>query len=156
MVHLRLPGARVPQQLRSHSHGGLGVIKSASKFLMVSALAAIGLGTSIVDFRRAGAEAYVLRYHHRHARHPDGARRYMGYGIAVTAISISQGRRTDLGFRFIRNYFRNSSITGTIIFGLTGGNESTSFVSSFICPSLKCPVSPSRIFISLPSCKNCA
>ncbi|MBR4941493.1 MAG: putative sulfate exporter family transporter [Clostridia bacterium] len=31
-----------------------GVIKGASKFLMVSALAAIGLGTSIADFRKAG------------------------------------------------------------------------------------------------------
>ena len=31
-----------------------GVIKTASKFLMVSALAAIGLGTSIVDFKKAG------------------------------------------------------------------------------------------------------
>lgn len=31
-----------------------GVIKSASKFLMVAALAAIGLGTSITDFRKAG------------------------------------------------------------------------------------------------------
>ena len=31
-----------------------GVIKTASKFLMVTALAAIGLGTSITDFRKAG------------------------------------------------------------------------------------------------------
>lgn len=31
-----------------------GVMKSTSKFLMVSALAAIGLGTSITDFRKAG------------------------------------------------------------------------------------------------------
>ena len=31
-----------------------GVMKSASKFLMVTALAAIGLGTSITDFRKAG------------------------------------------------------------------------------------------------------
>lgn len=31
-----------------------GTIKSASKFLMVAALAAIGLGTSITDFRKAG------------------------------------------------------------------------------------------------------
>ena len=31
-----------------------GVMKSISKFLMVSALAAIGLGTSISDFRKAG------------------------------------------------------------------------------------------------------
>ncbi len=31
-----------------------GILKSASKFLMVSALAAIGLGTSITDFRKAG------------------------------------------------------------------------------------------------------
>ena len=31
-----------------------GAMKSASKFLMVSALAAIGLGTSITDFKRAG------------------------------------------------------------------------------------------------------
>ena len=31
-----------------------GVIKTASKFLMVSALAAIGLGTSIIDFKKAG------------------------------------------------------------------------------------------------------
>jgi len=31
-----------------------GAIKSASKFLMVSALAAIGLNTSITDFRKAG------------------------------------------------------------------------------------------------------
>ena len=31
-----------------------GAMKSASKFLMVSALAAIGLGTSIADFRKAG------------------------------------------------------------------------------------------------------
>jgi uncharacterized integral membrane protein (TIGR00698 family) len=31
-----------------------GAIKSASKFLMVTALAAIGLGTSIVDFKKAG------------------------------------------------------------------------------------------------------
>ena len=31
-----------------------GVLKSASKFLMVTALAAIGLGTSITDFRKAG------------------------------------------------------------------------------------------------------
>jgi uncharacterized integral membrane protein (TIGR00698 family) len=31
-----------------------GVIKSASKFLMVMALAAIGLGTSITDFKKAG------------------------------------------------------------------------------------------------------
>ena len=31
-----------------------GVIKSASKFLMVTALAAIGLNTSITDFRKAG------------------------------------------------------------------------------------------------------
>ena len=31
-----------------------GLMKSASKFLMVSALAAIGLGTSITDFRKAG------------------------------------------------------------------------------------------------------
>ena len=29
-------------------------MKSASKFLMVSALAAIGLGTSITDFKKAG------------------------------------------------------------------------------------------------------
>ena len=31
-----------------------GVLKSTSKFLMVTALAAIGLGTSITDFRKAG------------------------------------------------------------------------------------------------------
>ena len=31
-----------------------GVMKTASKFLMVSALAAIGLGTSITDFKKAG------------------------------------------------------------------------------------------------------
>ena len=31
-----------------------GIMKSTSKFLMVSALAAIGLGTSITDFKRAG------------------------------------------------------------------------------------------------------
>lgn len=31
-----------------------GIMKSASKFLMVTALAAIGLGTSITDFRKAG------------------------------------------------------------------------------------------------------
>ncbi len=31
-----------------------GVLKSISKFLMVTALAAIGLGTSITDFRKAG------------------------------------------------------------------------------------------------------
>lgn len=31
-----------------------GVIKSTSKFLMVAALAAIGLGTSITDFKKAG------------------------------------------------------------------------------------------------------
>ena len=31
-----------------------GVMKSTSKFLMVSALAAIGLGTSITDFKKAG------------------------------------------------------------------------------------------------------
>ena len=31
-----------------------GIMKTASKFLMVSALAAIGLSTSIVDFRKAG------------------------------------------------------------------------------------------------------
>ncbi len=31
-----------------------GVMKSSSKFLMVTALAAIGLGTSIVDFKNAG------------------------------------------------------------------------------------------------------
>ena len=31
-----------------------GVMKSTSKFLMVSALAAIGLGTSIIDFKKAG------------------------------------------------------------------------------------------------------
>lgn len=31
-----------------------GVIKTASKFLMVTALAAIGLGTSITDFKKAG------------------------------------------------------------------------------------------------------
>ena len=30
------------------------VMKSASKFLMVTALAAIGLGTSIADFKKAG------------------------------------------------------------------------------------------------------
>ena len=31
-----------------------GIIKGESKFLMVSALAAIGLNTSIADFRKAG------------------------------------------------------------------------------------------------------
>ena len=31
-----------------------GVMKGASKFLMVSALAAIGLGTSLSDFKKAG------------------------------------------------------------------------------------------------------
>ena len=31
-----------------------GVIKNVSKFLMVTALAAIGLGTSITDFKKAG------------------------------------------------------------------------------------------------------
>jgi uncharacterized membrane protein YadS len=31
-----------------------GVMKGASKFLMVTALAAIGLGTSITDFKKAG------------------------------------------------------------------------------------------------------
>ncbi|MBQ9085961.1 MAG: putative sulfate exporter family transporter [Clostridia bacterium] len=31
-----------------------GIIKSASKFLMVTALAAIGLGTSMTDFKKAG------------------------------------------------------------------------------------------------------
>ena len=31
-----------------------GVMKSASKFLMVTALAAIGLGTSLTDFKKAG------------------------------------------------------------------------------------------------------
>ena len=31
-----------------------GIMKTASKFLMVTALAAIGLGTSITDFRKAG------------------------------------------------------------------------------------------------------
>ena len=31
-----------------------GMIKSASKFLMVTALAAIGLNTSIIDFKKAG------------------------------------------------------------------------------------------------------
>ena len=30
------------------------LMKTASKFLMVTALAAIGLGTSITDFRKAG------------------------------------------------------------------------------------------------------
>jgi len=30
------------------------VMKTASKFLMVTALAAIGLGTSITDFKKAG------------------------------------------------------------------------------------------------------
>ena len=34
--------------------GVSAIIKSTSKFLMVSALAAIGLGTSITDFRKAG------------------------------------------------------------------------------------------------------
>ena len=34
--------------------GASTVIKSASKFLMVAALAAIGLGTSITDFKKAG------------------------------------------------------------------------------------------------------
>ena len=34
--------------------GASGVIKSTSKFLMVSALAAIGLGTSLLDFKKAG------------------------------------------------------------------------------------------------------
>lgn len=32
----------------------LGVIKGTSKFLMVTALAAIGLGTSLIDFKKAG------------------------------------------------------------------------------------------------------
>jgi len=31
-----------------------GAMKTASKFLMVTALAAIGLGTSITDFKKAG------------------------------------------------------------------------------------------------------
>ena len=31
-----------------------GALKGASKFLMVTALAAIGLGTSIADFKKAG------------------------------------------------------------------------------------------------------
>ena len=31
-----------------------GIMKKTSKFLMVSALAAIGLGTSITDFKKAG------------------------------------------------------------------------------------------------------
>lgn len=31
-----------------------GVMKGTSKFLMVTALAAIGLGTSITDFKKAG------------------------------------------------------------------------------------------------------
>ena len=31
-----------------------GMMKSASKFLMVTALAAIGLNTSIIDFKNAG------------------------------------------------------------------------------------------------------
>ena len=31
-----------------------GILKGASKFLMVTALAAIGLGTSITDFKKAG------------------------------------------------------------------------------------------------------
>lgn len=31
-----------------------GILKYASKFLMVAALAAIGLGTSITDFKKAG------------------------------------------------------------------------------------------------------
>lgn len=31
-----------------------GIIKNVSKFLMVTALAAIGLGTSITDFKKAG------------------------------------------------------------------------------------------------------
>lgn len=31
-----------------------GVLKGTSKFLMVTALAAIGLGTSITDFKKAG------------------------------------------------------------------------------------------------------
>ena len=31
-----------------------GIIKGTSKFLMVTALAAIGLGTSIIDFKKAG------------------------------------------------------------------------------------------------------
>ena len=31
-----------------------GILKDTSKFLMVSALAAIGLGTSLTDFKKAG------------------------------------------------------------------------------------------------------
>jgi uncharacterized membrane protein YadS len=31
-----------------------GIVKGSSKFLMVSALAAIGLGTSLTDFKKAG------------------------------------------------------------------------------------------------------
>lgn len=34
--------------------GVSSVIKTASKFLMVTALAAIGLGTSLTDFKKAG------------------------------------------------------------------------------------------------------
>ena len=37
----------IPQEVSS-------VMKTASKFLMVTALAAIGLGTSIADFKKAG------------------------------------------------------------------------------------------------------
>ena len=42
-----------------NSFGGIpvavsGVMKGASKFLMVTALAAIGLGTSLIDFKKAG------------------------------------------------------------------------------------------------------
>ena len=32
----------------------VGVMKGTSKFLMVTALAAIGLGTSLLDFKKAG------------------------------------------------------------------------------------------------------
>ena len=34
--------------------GAAGVMKSTSKFLMVTALAAIGLNTSLLDFKKAG------------------------------------------------------------------------------------------------------
>ena len=85
-------------------------------------------------------------------QHPTSATKRRRHPLWVPFLRLLA--RRGLPRATFSGYFKNSSITGTITLGLTGGIERTSFVSSFVCPSLKCPVSPSRILISLPSCKN--
>lgn len=65
-----------------------GIIKGTSKFLMVTALAAIGLGTSITDFKKSRIKTYVLWNYNRHFGNINSTGCYLVYGIDVNYIPL--------------------------------------------------------------------